>query len=83
MSDIMKSVTEILIAIVGVAILAVLVSSRSNTTGVIQAAGSAFSNALGVAASPVTGASVQLNTSYPTSQFGGFGGMPLLTGNGG
>jgi hypothetical protein len=78
MSDILKSGTEVLIAIVGVAILAVLVSSRSNTVGVIQAAGSAFSNALGVAASPVTGAQVQLNTSYPTSQLGAYGGNPMM-----
>ena len=42
-------------AIIGVAILAVLVSNNANTSGVIQSAGSAFSSALGVAESPVSG----------------------------
>lgn len=42
-------------AIIGVAVLAVLVSNNANTSGVIQSAGSAFSSALGVAESPVSG----------------------------
>lgn len=77
MQGLTESITTVAMSIVGVAILAVLVSSRSNTTGVLQAAGSAFSNALGVAASPVTGNQVQLNTSYPTAQMGAFGGMNM------
>jgi cell shape-determining protein MreC len=62
-------------AIVAVAIISVLVSRRAQTPQVIQAAGSAFSNALGVAESPVTGAQYQIDLSYPgqdfTSSFGG------------
>lgn len=50
-----EQVVTIATAIVGVAILAVLVSRNSNTVGVISAAGSAFSGALSVAVSPVTG----------------------------
>jgi len=52
-------------AIVGVAIIAVLVSRNANTTGVIQASGNAFSGSLATALSPVTGG----------SGFGGFSGQ--------
>lgn len=47
----------VLTAIIGVAIIAVLVSKNANTTQVISAGGSAFSSALGTALSPVTGQS--------------------------
>jgi hypothetical protein len=43
------------LAIIGVAIVAVLVSKNANTTGVIGAIGKAFSGALGTAVSPITG----------------------------
>jgi len=52
----MQPLVTIAVAIVGVAILATLVSKKANTAGVIQAAGSAFSGALGAATAPVTGA---------------------------
>lgn len=52
-----EQVVTIAVAIVGVAILAVLVSKNSNTAAVITAAGSAFSNSLAVAVSPITGRS--------------------------
>jgi hypothetical protein len=56
MSDqLIASVVTVLTAIIGVAIIAVLVSKNANTTGVITAGGSAFSGALGTALSPVTG----------------------------
>lgn len=74
MNSITETVVTIATAIVGVALLALIVSRKSNTAGVIQAAGSAFSNALGVATSPVTGASVGLNLGYPSS----LGGFPSL-----
>lgn len=54
-SDMWASIVAIGTAIVGVAILAVLVSRRSNTAGVISAGGNAFSQMLGTAISPVTG----------------------------
>lgn len=53
--------------VIGVAVLAVILSPRATTAAVIQASASGFSNALGVAMSPVTGANVTLNTSYPNS----------------
>lgn len=67
MNSITETVVTIATAIVGVAILAVLVSKNSNTTGVLQAAGSAFSNALSVATAPVTGVSATPILDYPNS----------------
>ena len=55
MGGAMNNVTTIAVAIVGVAILALLVSKKANTAGVITSAGQAFSSALSVAVSPVTG----------------------------
>jgi hypothetical protein len=66
MDRLTEGIVTILTAIVGVAILAVLVSSRSNTAGVLGAAGSAFSNALSAATGPVTGA-----TARPVNSTGG------------
>jgi len=73
MSGAMEGIVTIAVAIVGVAILAVLVSQKSNTSAVVQSFGSAFTNALGVAEAPVTGVNYQINTSYP-GQSSGFGG---------
>ncbi len=50
----MTSIVTIATAIVGLAIVSVLVSKNANTSQVIGASGSAFSGALGVAVSPVT-----------------------------
>lgn len=55
--DFWGTVSVVALAIVGVASLAVIVSKNANTTGVITASGNAFTNALGVAISPVTGGS--------------------------
>jgi hypothetical protein len=70
--QLISSVVTVALAIIGVAIIAVLVSNRANTTGVIASAGSAFSGALGTALSPVTGA----------ASFGGvgapLGGIPAM-----
>lgn len=48
-------VVAILTAIIGVAIIAVIVSKRSNTANVISSAADAFSSAIGTAVSPITG----------------------------
>lgn len=50
-----EQVVTIAVAIVGVAILATLVSKNSNTANVIKATAGGFSQALGTALSPVTG----------------------------
>ena len=74
MGNATESIVTIAVAIVGVAILAVLVSRKSQTAAVIQAAGSAFSNALSTAVSPVTGVGTPANMSYPTNSGWGLGG---------
>ena len=56
----------------GLAMVAVIVSQNANTSGVIQAGGSALGNVIGEAVAPVTGAS-GTNTSA-------FSGLPNLTG---
>lgn len=81
MSQLTEALVTIFTAIIGVAILSVILSSKSNTTGVLQAFGSMFGNALGVATSPVTGSAVNLDLSYPSGSSLNFGsglsgGMP-------
>lgn len=51
------SVVTVLTALVGVAIIAVIVSKQANTAGVIQAGASGFAQDLQAAVSPVTGGS--------------------------
>lgn len=46
---------SILLAIVGVAVIALLVSNKANTGSLIGAGGSAFSRMLCTALSPITG----------------------------
>lgn len=53
--QLLTSVVTVIMAIIGVAILAVLVSRSANTTGVLSAASSGFSKDLAAALSPVTG----------------------------
>lgn len=53
--NLVSSAVTVMLAIVGLAIVATLVSKQANTTGVITAGGNAFSGALAVAEGPVTG----------------------------
>lgn len=69
--QLITAVVTIATAIVGVAVLAVLVSRQSNTAGVIGAGGSAFSRAIGAAVSPITGGGGYGAPIY--SDFGTFG----------
>lgn len=55
MDNIITPMVTVLMGIIGVAILATLVSKNSNTAGVINAGGNAFSGALGTALSPISG----------------------------
>lgn len=57
MNQLVNGVLVVLTAIIGVAILSVIVSRNSNTVGVLGAASQAFSGALGTALSPVSGSS--------------------------
>ncbi len=60
--DLFNGLTTVTVAIVGVAIIAVLVSKNANTAGVLDAYGNAFSNLLGTAESPVGGQSDAQNS---------------------
>lgn len=65
MSDqFLTSLVTVATAIIGVAILAVLVSKNSNTSGVIQSASSGFSGALGTALGPIMGGSGIMGGSF-------------------
>lgn len=56
MSDqLIAGVVTVLTAIVGVAIIASLVSNKAQTAQVLTAGGNAFSTALGTAVGPITG----------------------------
>lgn len=72
MHPILEAVTTVLIAIVGVAIIALIISPKAKTSQVIQATASGFGNSLAVAMTPVTGENVNINTQYPNSGFGNF-----------
>lgn len=63
--QLVTSVVTIFTALVGVAIVAVLVSRNANTAQVIGAGASGFAQDLAAAVSPITGGS---------SSFGGFAG---------
>lgn len=64
MDGIITPMVTVLMGIIGVAIVATLVSSRSNTAGVVSAGGNAFSGALGTALSPITGGYGYTNTRF-------------------
>lgn len=68
MNDLWQNIVTIATAIVGIAILAVIVSKNSNTTGVISAATSGFAQDIQAAVSPVTGGGLGLGS---LSNFGG------------
>lgn len=66
MSNFFKEVGVVLTGIVGLAVIAVLVSQKARTAEVVGTAGDAFANALQAAVSPITGSGVGggLNTRY-------------------
>jgi len=55
MNNLTEAVVSVMTLIVGAGILALIVSKNSNTTGVINSSGNAFSNMLATAMGPVTG----------------------------
>ncbi len=58
MSDrIITGVISVLVAIIGVAIVAALISQQAQTANVVTASGNAFTNILKTALSPVTNSS--------------------------
>lgn len=79
MNEFWTSVTTIALAIVGIAIVAVIVSQRAQTASVITSATSGFANDITAAVAPVSGASASVNTGGSTL----FGGFPGFAGQGG
>ncbi len=73
--EIVRDISAIALAIVGVAVLAILVSRNANTTGVINSASSAYNTALATAEGPVTGyspgAPIYSGSAWNTSEIGG------------
>ena len=59
--ELFEPIVTIAAGIIGIAMVAVLVSQKANTSGVLAAAGGAFSNAVSAAVSPVTGNSAAPN----------------------
>lgn len=70
MRPFLEGIITIALAVIGLAAVAALISRKSNTAGVIQAAASGLGNTVGVALSPVTGSSPQFDLSYPGGSFG-------------
>lgn len=56
--QLIASVVTVASAIIGLAIIAVLVSNNANTSGVVTSAGTAFANDIKAAVSPVSGSSL-------------------------
>lgn len=73
MSNIGDQIVTVLTAIVGLAIIAVLVSRNAATSQVIGAGGQAFAGALATAVSPITGFTGGANMFNPGYGSGGFG----------
>jgi PRD1 phage membrane DNA delivery len=57
-----NALTGILIAVMGVAVIAVIFSSKAKTSDVLTSFGTAFSNILATALAPITGATPSPNT---------------------
>lgn len=53
--NLVSGAVSIALAIVGIAIIAVLVSKQANTSGVITSAASGFASDISAAVSPITG----------------------------
>lgn len=78
MSDrLIDAVVTILTAIVGVAIIALLVSQKAQTSSVINAGGNAFATDLEAATAPVTGSNPSLSNPIGLG-FGGAGQSTIM-----
>lgn len=65
MNHFTEALVTIAVAVIGLAMVAVIVSRRSNTANVAQAVSSGLANNIATAISPVTGADASPNLSYP------------------
>ncbi|MGC8541036.1 MAG: hypothetical protein ACP5QA_10455 [Phycisphaerae bacterium] len=64
MNETMKDITAVAMAIIGVAIVAVLVSQRNNTVGVLGAASGGFSHVLATAMGGAAGQSAGYSATF-------------------
>lgn len=67
MNEVLKDLTTVALAIVAVAVVGLIVANKSNATGVINAGGNAFSNALATAQGAVTGYTPPASSSSASS----------------
>jgi hypothetical protein len=68
--EIFEPLVTIAAGVIGVAIIAVLVSNKAQTGNVLASAGGAFSNVLSAATAPVTGNAAQPNVNVGSSNSG-------------
>lgn len=67
-----EQLTTVLIALVGLATVAVLVSRNAATSQVIAAGSQGFAGALGAALSPVTGSNAEFGPAFGFTGLNGF-----------
>lgn len=79
-SDFGTIITKVLLAVVGVAILALILSPNSQTSNVLKSAADGFSKILNAATSPVTGGSSGSVGLGLNSLLGGLGALNSGTG---
>lgn len=72
-----EGMITVITAIVGLGIIAVLVSKNANTTGVLQAGGSALSSSIAAATAPVTGSGAFGMGSLANQSTGWTGNAPI------
>jgi len=74
--ELFEPIVTVLVGIVGVAMVAILVSNKSQTGNVLAAGGGAFANAISAAVSPVTGnaAAPNVNAGAQSGGLTGFAG---------
>lgn len=65
-----EGAATIILAVIGLAMVAALISRKSDTAKILQAGASGLGNVMGVALSPVTGSSPNFDLSYPGGGFG-------------
>jgi hypothetical protein len=80
MNNILEPLVTVAAGVLGLAIIAVLVSKNAQTSSVIGATGSAFSNVITAADQPITGSTTGPNVNGPSSSglsLGNLGGLNL------
>jgi hypothetical protein len=79
MNDALGTIAAVVSAIIGLAIVAVLVSNQAQTGTVLTSAGSALGTVIGAAVAPVTGANGSSMSGTQLTNTGGSGGGGYTT----